>query len=401
MNNISSWYYDPGDPVSSPPMPPLEPRVRAQTAGYFGGHIVLGLVSASLGPTLPWLAAKLASEPEALGLLFTARGVGYLLGSLACGRLYDRRPAHPLLITAILMLAACMATVPFLPSRAALLGIMLIIGGAQGLLDVGNNTTLVRVHGATVAPFMNALHCFYGVGAMISPVIVAAAGGLDSAYWILAMSLLPAAGWLAMCASPIVSKPPTNPATHDEPDPTATEKVLGAFVVLFLFCQGAESGFGGWIYVIAGDRGFSEGDAAKLLSSFWATFTIGRVLAIGIATRVRPKWMLTIDLFGALVCTTVLLTVPGPTGLWLGTLGLGLSLASVFPAALALAGEYLPLTGTVTSRIFVGASVGTITMPWLIGESFVLGGQAPILAVLLNLACATAVFVLIVTWLRA
>jgi fucose permease len=273
-----------------------------------------------------------------------------------------------------------------------------VIGGAQGLLDVGNNTVLVRVHGAKVAPFMNALHCFYGVGAMISPVIVAAAGGLDSAYWILALSLLPAAGWLAMCASPSSSTPAASHSTSDNLEHTP---ILGAFVVLFLFCQGAESGFGGWIYVIAGNHGFSDAAAAELLSSFWAAFTIGRVLAIGIATRVRPKWMLTIDLLGALGCTTVLLIVPSPTGLWLGTLGLGLSLASVFPAALALAGEYLPLTGTVTSRIFVGASVGTITMPWVIGESFVLGGQAPILAVLLNLAGATAVFVLIVTRLRA
>jgi FHS family Na+ dependent glucose MFS transporter 1 len=377
-------------------MPSLEPRARAQTAGYFGGHIVLGLVSASLGPTLPWLAAKLATQPEGLGLLFTARGLGYLLGSLACGRLYDRRPAHPLLILAIVVLAASMAVVPLLPSRAALLGIMLIVGGAQGLLDVGNNTMLVRVHGAKVAPFMNALHCFYGVGAMISPVIVDAAGGLDSAYWILAMSLLPAAGWLAMCTSPIVHAS----ATQVETGPTLIKKVLGAFVLLFLFCQGAESGFGGWIYVIAQDHGFSEGAAAKLLSSFWATFTIGRVLAIVVATRVRPKHMLTIDLLGAIACTIVLLTVPGPAGLWIGTIVLGLALASVFPASLALAGEYLPLTGTVTSRIFVGASVGTISMPWLIGESFALGSAAPMLTVLLNLAGAALVFVWIVTRLR-
>jgi FHS family Na+ dependent glucose MFS transporter 1 len=382
-------------------VPSLEPRARAQTLGYFGGHIVLGLVSASLGPTLPWLAAKLATSPETLGLLFTARGLGYLLGSLACGRLYDRRPAHPLLMLAIVVLAASMAVVPLLPSRAALLGIMLLVGGAQALLDVGNNTMLVRVHGATVAPFMNALHCFYGVGAMFSPVIVDAAGGLDSAYWILAMCLLPAAGWLAMCTSPSVQPA----ATHDASDGASVrpvlQKTLGAFVLLFLFCQGAESSLGAWIYVIAKDLGFTDGAAANLLSSFWATFTIGRVLAICVAMRVRPKSMLTIDLLGASASTIVLITVPGPAGLWIGTLGLGLALASVFPAALALASEYLPLTGAVTSRIFVGASVGTISMPWLIGESFTLGPAAPIVAILLNLASAGLVFTLIVTRLRA
>jgi MFS transporter, FHS family, Na+ dependent glucose transporter 1 len=379
-------------------MSSIDAPARAQTAGYFGGHIAMGLVSASLGPTLPWLAAKLATQPEALGLLFTARGMGYLLGSFASGHLYDRRPAHPLMITAILLLAASMATVPLVPSRAALLGIMLMIGGAQGLLDVGNNTTLVRVHGAKVAPYMNALHCFYGVGAMICPVIVNAAGELDSAYWILAMSLLPAAGWLAMCASPILPEPAASSTTHD---PTKHPPILAVFVLLFLFCLGAEAGFGGWIYVIAGNRGFSDGAAASLLSSFWAAFTIGRVLSIFISTSVRPKQMLAFDLLGALASTIVLLTVPGPTGLWLGTLGLGVSLASVFPSALALAGESMQLTGTVTARIFVGASAGSLTMPWLIGESFKLGAQAPIVMVLLSLTAATAMFLLILTRLRA
>jgi FHS family Na+ dependent glucose MFS transporter 1 len=376
----------------------LEPRARAQTAGYFGGHIVLGLVSASLGPTLPWLATKLACDPEALGLTFTARGLGYLLGSLACGPLYDRKSAHPLLILAICVLSACMVAVPFMPSRAALLGLMLIVGGAQGLLDVGNNTTLMRVHGASVAPYMNALHCFYGVGAMIAPVIVDAAGVLDSAYWVLALTLLPAAGWLAMVQSPRVPEAVSVADDHDESNHTA---IVGAFVVFFLFCQGAESGFGGWIYVVAGELDFSESAAAKLLSSFWAAFTIGRVLGIVVATRVRPKFMLTVDLLGALASVAVLLVARGPTGVWVGTLALGLSLASVFPASLALAGERVPLTGAVTSKIFVGASLGTITVPWLLGLCLKFGTQALMLAVLLDLVIAAAIFVLIAARVRS
>ncbi len=374
----------------------LEPRARAQTAGYFGGHIVLGLVSASLGPTLPWLAAKLASEPEALGLLFTARGVGYLLGTLACGSLYDRRPAHPLLILAIALLAASMAAVPFMPSRAALLGLMLVVGGGQGLLDVGNNTMLVRIHGAKVAPYMNALHCFYGVGAMISPMIVDAAGVLDSAYWILALTLLPAAAWLVVAESPTVH---ATTAVEAEQGPRHAV-VVAAFFVLFLFCQGAESGFGGWIYVVAGELGFSDAQSAQLLSGFWGAFTIGRVLSIVVATRVAPSLMLTIDLLGAMASVAVLLLARGSAGVWVGSLALGLSLASVFPAALALAGERVRLTGAVTSRLFVGASLGTITVPWLLGLCLQLGPQALLLAILLDLAIAALIFLLIALRLR-
>ncbi|MFV8756204.1 MFS transporter [Nannocystaceae bacterium ST9] len=370
---------------------------RRQTTGYFGGHVVLGLVSASLGPTLPALAAGLHRDPESLGLLFTARGLGYLLGSLACGRLYDRRPAHPLLITAIVMLAASMAVVPWMGSRAGLLAIMLVIGGAQGLLDVGNNSTLVRVHGPKVAPFMNALHCFYGVGAMISPVVVEAAGSLAWAYAALAIALLPAALWLIFVPSPTTSRTSASASEGEDVAAPPRPAIVAAFVVLFAFCQGGEAGFGGWIYVIASDAGFDEGAAARLLSSFWAAFTLGRVLSIVVATRVRPAHMLAADLLGSLLGLGVVLLVPGAIGLWLGTLVLGLALASVFPAALSLAGTHVELDGAVTSRIFVGASVGTMAMPWLIGESFVLGPRAPMLALLLDLLIAAGVFVAIVT----
>jgi fucose permease len=253
------------------------------------------------------------------------------------------------------------------------------------------------VYGPNVAPFMNALHCFYGVGAMISPVIVDAAGGLVAAYAALALALLPVAAWVAWIPSPSLIPSATKGESNESNDrPLA----VGAFVLLFALCQSGEAGFGGWIYMVATDAGFHERAAARLLSGFWAAFTVGRVLGILAATRIDPKRMLGVDLLGSLLSLAWLVAIPGPVGLWIGTLGLGLALASVFPSALALAGRYVTLTGSVTSRIFVGASVGTTMMPWLVGRSFALGSQAPMLVLLIDLALASVVFVLIVTRLR-
>ncbi len=369
-------------------------EARSQTAGYFAGHVALGLVSASLGPTLPALAARLASETESLGLLFTARGLGYLLGSLACGRLYDRRPAHPLLVVALVVMATSMALVPRLDSRTSLLAIMVIVGAAQGLLDVGNNTTLVRLHGPKAAPFLNALHCAYGVGAIVAPMIVVAAGRLDWAYASLALSMLPVAAWLLVIPSPALT---LGPARSEPIAAPHRPVVLAAFVLLFALCQAAEAGFGGWLYVIASSAGFTEQGAARILSAFWTTFTLGRLLAIGVAIRVEARTMLAADLLVSLASVVVMLLVPGPLGLWIGTLGLGLGLASVFPVAFALAGRYLGSSGALTSRIFVGASVGTMVMPWLLGRSFELGSSAPMIVLLIDLALAAGLLAVIVT----
>ena len=68
-----------------------------QTAAYFAAFFVLGATMASLGPTLPYIASNTGTTLASLGLLFTLRSGGYLLGSLVSGRLYDRFPGHRLL----------------------------------------------------------------------------------------------------------------------------------------------------------------------------------------------------------------------------------------------------------------------------------------------------------------
>ncbi len=60
--------------------------------GYYAAFVVLGLATASLGPVLPRLAEQVAVSLGSISLLFTARSLGYLTGSLGSGRLYDRVP---------------------------------------------------------------------------------------------------------------------------------------------------------------------------------------------------------------------------------------------------------------------------------------------------------------------
>jgi fucose permease len=56
--------------------------------------------------------------------------------------------------------------------------------------------------------------------------------------------------------------------------------------------------------------------------------------------------------------------------LWIGSIALGLFLASFFPTVFILAERRIPLTGTTTSMFFVGASLGGMFFPWFIGQLF-------------------------------
>ena len=78
----------------------LRYRWQVQTAAYFGVMVSLGLANAALGPTLPRVAAQAGVTIGAVSILFSARSLGYLCGSLLSGRLYDRLPGHPVMAAA-------------------------------------------------------------------------------------------------------------------------------------------------------------------------------------------------------------------------------------------------------------------------------------------------------------
>jgi FHS family Na+ dependent glucose MFS transporter 1 len=79
------------------------------------------------------------------------------------------------MVAALAVMAAMAFVVPTLSLLSLLIVVLLVLGMAEGLLDVGGNTLLVWVHQPNVGPYMNALHFFFGLGAFFSPIIVAQA----------------------------------------------------------------------------------------------------------------------------------------------------------------------------------------------------------------------------------
>lgn len=369
----------------------------ALTAGYCIAFVAMGLTTASMGPTLPGLAAQVHVGLSAVSFLFAARSLGFMLGASCGGRLYDRRAGHPLMAAALGAMALLMALTPVMQSLWLLATVVLLLGCAEGLLDVGGNTLLTWMHGAAVGPAMNALHLCYGVGAVLAPVVVARTltlrQGTGPAYWMLALLVLPAAGWLLRLPSPAV--PVVTQA--DERERAAHVPLrLVIFIALFLFLYlGAEVGFGGWIYTYALRLRLSSEDGAALLTAgFWGALTAGRLLAIPLAARFRPRTLLLADLLCGVISISIVILAATPITLWAGTLGFGLSLASVFPTTLAFAGRHLPVTGRVTSWLIVGASAGGMLLPWLAGQLFERQGpRAAMLIIAFDLISALLVFV--------
>lgn len=373
------------------------PENLSKTAGYYLAFIGLGLTAASLGPTLPGLAAQTGSHLSEISFLFTGRSLGYLLGTWFGGRFYDRTPGHPVIFAVLATLTLTLALIPLLPSLWLLTAIILVIGLAEGGLDVGGNTLLVWVHRHRVGPFMNGLHFFFGLGAFVSPIIVAQAilhtGGIAWAYWMLALLILPIAFYVLRLPSPAAQKVSAN-------DPSGrVNRLLVALIILFLFAYtGAEVAMGGWIFTYALAQGMPEAISAYLTSGFWGALTVGRLLAIPVAMRFRPRYIMFSNLVGCLTSLSFILLWPGSQlALWVGVLGTGLSMSAIFPTTLSLAERRMTITGRINSWFFTGASVGSMSLPWLIGQLFELIGPGTVIwIVFIDMALALVIFFLLI-----
>jgi FHS family Na+ dependent glucose MFS transporter 1 len=372
----------------------------ARTLGYYAAFVALGLVTASLGPTLPDLAANTRTHLSEISFLFTARSLGYLLGSFQGGRLYDRVAGHPVMAAVLVVMAVAMALVPLIPLLWALTAVLLILGVAEGTLDVGGNTLLVWVHRRQVGPFMNGLHFFFGVGSFLSPIIVAQAvligGSVAWAYWTVSLLTLPVVVWLLRLPSPTAQK-----AAQDRPVGQVNRLLVGPIAAFFFLYVGAEVSFGGWIFTYAVTLDLTgEATAAYLTSAFWAALTVGRLLAIPIAVRLKPRTILLGDLLACLVSVGAILIWPdSKAAAWLGAIGLGLSMASIFPTTLSLAERHMTITGRITGWFFVGASAGGMSVPWIIGQLFEsIGPRVMMVTILVDLALAVTIFTILILY---
>ncbi len=354
------------------------------TTAYYLSFIIMGATTAASGPSLPSLAKNTSSGLDRISLIFVLGSLGYLIGSYFGGRAYDRIPGHKLIAGVLLVIGTVSALIPVANTLTALLLFMFLSGLATGVLDVGCNILLLWTHGEKAGPFLNGLHFFFGVGSFTAPILLAkvllSTGSIHWLYWSIAIACLPIAVWFWFLPEPSISM-------HADKEKSGSFPVIPVLfcVILFLLYVGLELGFGNWVYTYALTLGLGTTiTAAYLTSAFWGCFTLGRLIGVWVSTRARSQTILFMDMIGCGVSTIVIMAWKDSNlALWIGTIGLGLSMASVFPTILMLAGERMKITGTITGWFLAGSGIGSMLLPWLIGQIFVLTGPKTMTTVLL------------------
>jgi MFS transporter, FHS family, Na+ dependent glucose transporter 1 len=365
-----------------------------QTIGYYAGFIILGLTTAMTGPSLPSLAQNTGVQLDEISIIFIASSLGYILGAFLGGKLIDRLPGHRVAIALLICIGVLIALVPGITRLWLLVVVLFFLGIASASFDVSENTLLIWAHGSGVGPFMNGLHLFFGIGALIAPLIIAwslsSFQNIDRAFWLFSLMILPVIFWVVRLPAPKMEI-----AADEAQAKLRNYSLLALTVVVMMLYVGAEVGFSSWLYTYVLEMRLSgEAIAAQLTSAFFLALTAGRLIAIPISTRVSPHRIIITDLVGSILSAGILLVWPqSMAALWIGVLGLGFSMASFFPTMFSYTGQYVDISGRITSWIFAGASFGAMVIPWIMGQLFVrLGPPSAILIVFITIGFTLVAF---------
>lgn len=337
--------------------------------------IGLGLLDSLLGLAWPSIRHGFDLPLEALGALLIAGTVGFFLAGVLSGQLVTALGMGPLLVGGQMLRTLGALGYGLAPGWWGLLAAGLLAGTGAGLIDAGlNNYVSARYSTGR----LNWLHASYGVGATLGPLLFTAL--LDLALpWQVPYRVV-GAGQVLLLAAFLLTlprwrvEPDGGDVTDREPHATvlATLRLPAMWlgIILFFLYTGTEVSAGQWAYTLFTEgRGIAATSAGFWVSVYWGTFTVGRILLGFIADRIDTQQLLRGSLLGTTAGALLLWWNPLALVSFLGLALMGLAMAPIYPAMIALTPRWAGRQHTPNAIGFqVGAaSLGVAGLPGLAG----------------------------------
>jgi MFS transporter, FHS family, Na+ dependent glucose transporter 1 len=363
---------------------------------YLGAFIVLGSTLSILGPALSHLRDRVGTTDAGIGGLFVGQSIGYITGSMLGGRLLDRGHGHRTWAVCLLVSVGSIVVISETRQLAVLIAWFAVLGLACGVSDVSGNTLVVWSRPGRTGPALNGLHLCFAVGALLAPLLTNRAIAWSHSLWPAAVPLTALA---VVCAGALLRRqPPTKsrsvaPVASSGPS-SATSRRTGqlAVVSLFFFVYvGMEVGFGGWIHSYVEQIRYGGANTATAVNvTFWAGFTVGRVVAIWLSGRLSAGWILVGSTGVATAASAAFVVVNGGNvGLWIVVFMFGAAIAPQFASMINYAETHLALSGASASAFIAAAGLAGLVMPWSLGLLFDARGPGVLPPVTMGLCVAT------------
>lgn len=354
------------------------PKVGLLILAYIA-FIALGMPDGLLGVAWPSIRSSFNVSLDAVGILMPISVAGYMTSSFSSGPLIQKFGVGKILVISCVLTGTALISYTLVPAfwMMAVLG---VLGGlGAGAIDAGLNNYVEAHYNESL---MQWLHASYGVGITCGPVIMTIAlstwnswhigyrivGGFQ---FVMAIAFL-------LTLSMWAKGRPLSEGTAAEVKPAvrvpmrATMKKPRAWLsaALFFTYVGAEVSFGTWTYsLLVESRHVNPEMAGIVAGSYWATFTIGRIIAGLYAKRVGVHTLVQCSLAAAIIGAGLLLWNPAEWANLLAVAIIGLAIAPIFPAFISGTSRRVgeAHTGNTIGMQMAASGLGTAVIPSLLG----------------------------------
>lgn len=371
----------------------------------FIAFISLGLPDGLLGVAWPSIRETFSLRLDALGALLIAGTTGYITSSFLSGKLIAKLGVGGTLAASCFLTGAGLIGYTLVPAWWMMVLLGSVAGLGAGAIDAGLNTYIASHFGEGL---MQWLHASFGVGVTLGPLIMTAGlNWFNDWHWgyqnvgvaqilLAGCFLLTIRMWQQTPELPHEEKKEMRLTDYNTPI-TETLKHASVWMSLLMFFiyTGIEASFGSWTYsLLTLSRNVPTEVAGLWAGSYWATFTLGRILAGLLTRRLGVKNLLVLGQVAAACGAVLLWWNPFPTASIIAVSIIGFALAPIFPALVSLTslrvGDH-HAANTIGMQISA-AGFGAAIIPGLAGvlaESFSLEAIPVYLTVLSGVLIAT------------
>lgn len=352
--------------------------------------ISLGLPDSLLGSAWPVMRPDLGASLGSAGILSMVVAGGTIVSSLASGSLLQRLGTGKVTLISCCLTAAALLGFSTAQSMIWLVLLAIPLGLGAGAVDASLNHYVAENY---KAHHMNWLHCFWGVGATLGPIIMSyyiadhnswrggytAVSLIQFSLVLILFVTLPL--WKRVAESRELERS-RNGSQDDHVEPVATMKegeakgnlfrIRGVkpTLIAFLFYCGVEMTVGLWgASYLVGAKNISAETAAGWISLYYGGITFGRFITgfitLKVHNRLLIRWGQIIAIAGGII---LLLPLPPVLSL-IGFILIGFGLAPIYPG---LIHETPARFGSANSAKLIGyqmavAYTGTTFLPPLFG----------------------------------
>lgn len=336
--------------------------------------ISLGLPDSLLGAGWPVMHTELGVSVSFMGIISMVISGGTIVSSLLSDKLTHKFGTRAVTVTSVLLTVAALFGFSFSGSFSMLIIFAVPYGLGAGAIDAALNN-YVALH--YKAKHMSWLHCFWGVGAIISPFIMSFALknlNWNSGYRIVGFIQL-AIALLLLVTLPVwkINKTESTADTK-RVGLTAALKIKGVPFLLigfFAYCA-AEATAMYWASTYFTEvKGISGDRAASFAALFYIGITLGRFASGFITERLGDRRMILLGT-GILACGIMILLIPVQSYMtaFAAFLVIGFGCAPIYPCIIhsTPANFGAENSGAIIGIQMASAYVGSTFIPPLFGR---------------------------------